>query len=137
MQTGYLPTGIPCDPQLEAPEDGGIECTGDQITGETCTLSCRLGFELIGSTTRTCQTNNLWTGVDTYCKHLYCDKLQDPKNGYIATEGCTSYFESTCAVKCVDGYYINAAMPHTETCIVNENNELFWYPLYTCECKYN
>ena len=128
-------TGIPCDPQLSAPDNGGMECTGDQITGESCTFSCRYGFELMGTETRSCQTNSLWTGVNAVCSHLHCPELKDPRNGYVATPGCTTYFESECEVKCVDGYYVNGPSPHTETCSVNENNELFWWPKYTCQCE--
>lgn len=106
------------------------------MTGETCTLSCRPGFDLIGSDTRTCQPNNLWTGVDTICQHQFCTELDSPKNGYITTLACTSYFESECEVKCVDGYYINAAEPHISKCIVDEDTkELNWNPQYTCQCK--
>ena len=34
---------------------------------ETCSLDCSTGYELIGSSTRTCSSNGEWTGQDTYC----------------------------------------------------------------------
>ena len=127
--------GIPCTQQLEAPDNGYIACTGAQVTGESCTFSCDLGYELMASQTRECQLTGQWTGVMPYCQVLYCEELKPPENGYITTIPCTTYFDSQCDISCVDGFYINAPEPHTRTCTVDEDNNVYWSTALACECK--
>ena len=35
---------------------------------DTCTFTCNTGYELIGSDTRTCQSNGSWNGSDSVCR---------------------------------------------------------------------
>ena len=35
--------------------------------GDTCSVSCNTGYDLTGSTTRTCQSNGQWSGSETIC----------------------------------------------------------------------
>jgi len=52
--------------QLEAPDNGKMECTGNQYE-DVCTFSCDDGYELIGSDTRTCQSDANWSGSKAEC----------------------------------------------------------------------
>ena len=40
---------------------------GVPSTGDTCSYTCDTGYELTGSSTRTCQTDGTWSGSDTMC----------------------------------------------------------------------
>ena len=42
---------------------------GDGVAdpGDTCTAMCSNGYRLMGSNTRTCQTNGSWSGSDATC----------------------------------------------------------------------
>ena len=51
---------------LETPDNGMIECTGFQFE-DTCTFTCDPGYELSGSSTRTCQSDAMWNGTDATC----------------------------------------------------------------------
>ena len=39
----------PCMPQLEAPQNGSILCSGDQVTDQNCSFACDAGFTFSGS----------------------------------------------------------------------------------------
>ena len=34
---------------------------------DTCTYTCDTGYEITGSSTRTCQSDGTWSGSDTMC----------------------------------------------------------------------
>ena len=53
-------------PTLPVPVSGTIDF--DDITiGSVASYSCDEGFELVGSTTRTCQSDGTWSGNDPQC----------------------------------------------------------------------
>ncbi|XP_019850443.1 PREDICTED: uncharacterized protein LOC105312253 isoform X2 [Amphimedon queenslandica] len=126
--------GQPCIPQLPAPANGQINCTGDQITNENCTFSCSPGYQLMGSRERQCQLTNEWTGVHAYCQVLSCPPLEATANAYIYTKACSSDFGSSCEIRCNDGYYINGTTPYYQRCLVNEaTNTVYWSPSPVCQ----
>ena len=51
--------------------NGRISCSlgGDGVPnpGETCTATCNVDYELIGSSTRICQNDGSWSGSDGTC----------------------------------------------------------------------
>ena len=53
--------------------NGGIGlCSSGRVgvgyEGDTCNFTCETGFELIGSETRTCQSDGSWSGTDGLCR---------------------------------------------------------------------
>ena len=36
--------------------------------GDTCSFTCSTGYELNGSDTRTCQSDESWNGTDDVCR---------------------------------------------------------------------
>jgi len=67
----YSILGTVC-PLLTAPDDGMVDCPlggeGGASEGDSCTVSCDIGFELQGSISRTCQADGIWSGDETTCK---------------------------------------------------------------------
>ena len=62
---------VPVCPPLAAPDNGNIDCSlgddGEANPGDTCTFTCDDGFELGGSSSRTCGDDGNWDGTDTTC----------------------------------------------------------------------
>ena len=58
-------------PPLTTPDNGDIDCSvggdGEANPGDTCTFTCDDGYELGGSTSRTCGDDGSWSGNDTTC----------------------------------------------------------------------
>ena len=54
-------------PQLE---NGSSNCSFpiEEDTGTMCSFICKKGFDIDGSTSRICQTNQKWNGTMTKCK---------------------------------------------------------------------
>ena len=51
------------------PSNGLISgCNDTDIVGDTVEYSCRSGYYLVGSSTRTCQTGGNWTGSAPNCE---------------------------------------------------------------------
>ncbi|XP_077971175.1 sushi, von Willebrand factor type A, EGF and pentraxin domain-containing protein 1-like isoform X2 [Styela clava] len=95
-------TVISCDP-LEAPSNGKIICTGGFDFQSTCTFSCGVGYEMQGSSSRTCQENQEWTGEATICQLIECPTIVSPRDGQVkCSKG--SEFDSSCRYKCDEGF---------------------------------
>ena len=58
-------------PSLDAPVNGMITCLlgddGVPSYEDTCTYTCNDGYELIGSATRTCQSDKSWSNSAPTC----------------------------------------------------------------------
>ena len=62
----YCCIAIQCD-ALSDPDNGDVSVTGTGV-GDTATYTCDAGYELIGSSTRTCQSNGEWSGSPPTCE---------------------------------------------------------------------
>ena len=73
-------TYIRCD-NLLIPANGSISCSSDRVgvgyEGDTCSFTCNTGYKLMGSDTRTCQSDGSWTGIEVICRKgiLYCSYI--------------------------------------------------------------
>lgn len=80
LQPGGLNCGtaIPCQ-ALQAPVNGMISpatCTTTASAPNTnCTVSCKTGYSLYGTSTLTCNANGLWSGAAAY---IMCQDTQPP-----------------------------------------------------------
>ena len=67
----YSLYAVPC-PLLTDPNNGMITCSleDDGISSfeDTCSFTCNNGYELIGSSSRICQSDQNWSGNDTSCE---------------------------------------------------------------------
>ena len=75
---------VPTCPPLTAPDNGDIDCSlgddGEANPGDTCTFTCDDGYELGGSTSRTCGDDGNWSGTDTTCtRGMHCVMGQSHK----------------------------------------------------------
>ena len=57
---------------LTTADNGLMSCSlgddGVPSYEDTCSFTCNTGYELIGSDTRTCQSNGSWSGSDSLCR---------------------------------------------------------------------
>ena len=65
-----------CD-SLTDPANGQVDLTSGTTFGQTATYSCNTGYNLVGDSTRTCQTVGNWSGSRPTCEGmlLYLDML--------------------------------------------------------------
>ena len=52
-------------PDLDDPNNGEISYDSAQSVGSVATYSCSYGYYLVGPSTRTCQQDGTWTGIQT------------------------------------------------------------------------
>jgi len=115
---------------LIRPRDGEMICSGPQVTGTNCTLTCDLGYQLLGSSHQQCLPNNTWDGEPVTCMIMSCPNLEEPPNAAIILP-CESEFRSTCSLRCDTGYYSNDFL--TQSCVLSaDNNYVEWTPAPTC-----
>ena len=55
---------------LNDPANGRVHHTGGTTLGRTATYSCNIGYNLVGSTTRTCQATGMWSGSAPTCQGM-------------------------------------------------------------------
>ena len=56
-------------PKLVAPSHGSMQSCSN-LLGRTCQFSCSKGYQMLGSRSRTCQSNGEWTGSETDCQGM-------------------------------------------------------------------
>ncbi|XP_065896437.1 sushi, von Willebrand factor type A, EGF and pentraxin domain-containing protein 1-like [Dysidea avara] len=106
---------VPCV-RLPQPTNGAISCSlgddGETSFEDTCTFTCNSGYEVRGSSMRTCQSDESWSGMTTTCERVSCPDLGQPDNGMIdctfGDDGVTSY-QDTCGFSCADGYRLRGS----------------------------
>ena len=52
---------------LTDPANGQVNHTTETTFGQAATYSCDPGYILVGDSTRTCQTDGMWSGNDPTC----------------------------------------------------------------------
>eukprot|EP00456_Euglypha_rotunda_P024298 TRINITY_DN1992_c0_g1_i3.p1 TRINITY_DN1992_c0_g1~~TRINITY_DN1992_c0_g1_i3.p1 ORF type:complete len:1124 (+),score=69.00 TRINITY_DN1992_c0_g1_i3:146-3373(+) len=85
--------------------------SGDCVTlknpGETCMMSCNLGYYLTsGSLLRTCEKNGKYNGSRAVCSAITCDGTIRPPNTKVVS-GCgkNDHFNGFCNLQCKAGFY--------------------------------
>ena len=91
---------------LTNPNNGMINCSlgGDGVSSyeDTCSFTCNTGYELTGSSERTCQSDGSWSGSLVSCNIMECPLLL-PMNSMLA-ESCNSTYQSMCELQCQEGF---------------------------------
>ena len=93
---------------LNNPNNGMINCPleNDGIPSyeDTCSFTCNTGYELTGSTERTCQSDGSWNGSPVSCIIMECPSLSLPMNSMLAESNCNSTYQSMCELQCQEGF---------------------------------
>ena len=94
-------------PDLTNPMNGMISCSmiSSPIYAyeDTCSFTCNTGYELTGSTERTCQSDGSWSGSPVSCIIMECPSSSLPMNSMLA-ESCSSTYQSMCELQCQEGF---------------------------------
>ena len=129
-------TAMPC-PVLSAPTNGSISCPKGQVTNETCTYSCDLGYYLDGPGTRLCLNSTVWIGEESYCLPLLCEELElEAELTSHLLLPCYNEYTSVCLYLCADGYYLDDTGTYERTCLVTSQTTVDWSPAEVCESEY-
>ena len=113
---------LSCDPVLEAPPNGSMECDR-QTVGGTCRFTCHEGYTLRGSQSRTCLPSLQWRGPPATCLPPLCPLLTPPDDGFVLFP-CTREEGRVCRVVCAHGYRLEG--PSNRTCRKDNNGSLVW-----------
>ena len=94
-------------PSLTNLTNGMISCSlgddGVHSYEDTCSFACNTGYELTGSSERTCQSNGSWSGSSVSCIIMECPSSSLPMNSMLA-ESCSSTYQSMCELQCQEGF---------------------------------
>lgn len=93
-----------------APPSGSVLCSYENRFGSNCSFTCQNGYSITGSVQRQCEAKGgkppaHWTGNDTNCEIVKCDKLNTTAN--VIMSGCGSASNSygdKCLFYCQHGY---------------------------------
>ena len=114
----------PC-PTLSDPLNGDIECTGPQVTDQSCSYSCQNGYNLTGSVSRTCQPDHIWSGDPTSCPPLQCIELLGENHAFVVAP-CGQDFNTSCNVLCETGFFISGSTTWRQVCQLNDDLGVEW-----------
>ncbi|CAI8020961.1 Fibulin-5, partial [Geodia barretti] len=122
LDDGLNCEALSCDPVLEAPLNGEIECDR-QTVGRNCRFTCDDGYTLRGSENRTCLPSLQWREPPAICDPPMCPHLTPPDNGFVLFP-CTREEGHLCRVVCAHGYSLVG--PSNQTCRKDNMGSLVW-----------
>ncbi|XP_066300403.1 CUB and sushi domain-containing protein 3-like [Branchiostoma lanceolatum] len=96
-------------PTLASPTNGAV--SGSNSLGDVATFTCNSGYNMVGGSTRTCQTDLTWSGSSPTCTAVQCPALTAPTNGAV---GGTNSYGDVATFTCDTGYGLAGAS--TRTC---------------------
>ena len=85
---------------------------------DICSFTCDTGYELTGSSERTCQSNGSWSGSPVSCIIMECPSPSLPMNSTLA-ESCNGTYQSVCELQCQEGF--NGTGNPSYVCDVSSN----------------
>lgn len=108
---------VVCDPP-EPPANGTVDLSNGTQYMATAVYSCNIGFELIGASNVTCQTNKSWTNSSPSCLMVDCGQPPDiSEYGFVDFPNGT-YFGDIAIYWCDTGYQLLGQ--NTSTCQENK-----------------
>ena len=129
-----------CSILLTAPSNGSLECPDGQVTDANCTVTCEAGYDVLGSSQRTCLADGSWSGEPFSCQPQQCPIPIPPGNGYIQLP-CSLDYGSSCSIRCFDGFDISDSDQEFDCYLYNMENStsdidgVQWTDSGTCESK--
>uniref|UniRef100_A0A1X7VJK4 Uncharacterized protein n=1 Tax=Amphimedon queenslandica TaxID=400682 RepID=A0A1X7VJK4_AMPQE len=140
---GYTKNGSLCKakncPLLMEPSNGQMTCSGDQVTDQNCTFWCNPGYDVRGSSFRSCLgSNQSWSGEEFFCVKSQCPVLMGNEDRLVLYP-CTNEYQDQCQLLCGTGYAptnSNSETIWTQTCTVtSDNSSVDWYPQRSCKMQ--
>ena len=115
-------------PDLRDPMNGMISCSLMRSPTfsyeDNCSFTCDTGFELTGSSERTCQSNGSWSGSPVSCIIMECPSSSLPMNSMLA-ESCSNTYQSMCELLCQEGF--NGTGDPSYVCdVLNDGSSVMW-----------
>jgi len=122
MNDGHTLHAVQCL-QLFAPKDGMISCPSF-LYEDTCSLTCKTGYELTGSSQRICQSDLSWSGSPVSCTIMECPLSSLPMNSML-NESCNSTYQSICDLQCKEGF--NGSGDPSYVCdVLSDGSSAMW-----------
>jgi len=103
---------VTCRP-FQLPANGEVSCTENFQSGSVCSIKCNQCFTLIGSPSRLCRNDGLWSGEPAFCQVAHCTTLRAPTNGEIMCSDGLNECGSVCTFKCREGYQLIGNLKRT------------------------
>ena len=105
-----------------------ISCSivnGQMLSYEnTCSFTCNTGYELTGSSERTCQSNESWSGSPVSCIIMECPSSSIPMNSMLA-EYCSNTYQSICELQYQEGF--NGTGDPSYVCdVLSDGSSVMW-----------
>ncbi|XP_019620833.1 PREDICTED: uncharacterized protein LOC109467329 [Branchiostoma belcheri] len=91
--------GAAACPVLSAPTNGAV--TGTNFYQDVATFTCDTGYDLVGSSSLTCQADTTWSGASPTCTGMTCPLLTAPANGAVIG---TNFYQDVATFTCDTGY---------------------------------
>ena len=91
---------------------------------DICNFTCNTGYQLIGSTGRTCQSDGSWSGSPASCIIMECPLSSLPMNSMLA-ESCSSTYQSMCELQCQEGF-TGAGDPSYVCDVLSNGSSVMW-----------
>ncbi|CAI8024485.1 Sushi, von Willebrand factor type A, EGF and pentraxin domain-containing protein 1, partial [Geodia barretti] len=89
---------------LEDPVNGAVATSQGTVFMSDATYTCNEGYRLVGSSTRSCEETEVWSGAAPVCEIVTCETLPDIGNGGVSLSG--TQFGSVATYSCVQGYRV-------------------------------
>ncbi|PFX17574.1 Sushi, von Willebrand factor type A, EGF and pentraxin domain-containing protein 1 [Stylophora pistillata] len=96
-------TAVKCE-QLLAPQNGGFLAACDIVYDSVCEFQCSSGYNLVGSSSRRCQSNKQWSGTAVECQVITCAVLPPLNYGDKSCSGRGYEYGNICTFTCDVGY---------------------------------
>ena len=115
-------------PDLRDPINGMISCSLTHSPTfsyeDTCSFTCDTGYELTGSSERTCESDGSWSGSSVSCIIMECPSSSLPMNSMLA-ESCSSTYQSMCELQCQEGF--NGTGNPSYVCdVLSDGSSVMW-----------
>ena len=128
-------------PSLTNLTNGMISCLlgddGVHSYEDTCSFPCNTGYELTGSSERTCQSNGSWSESSVSCNIMECPSSSLPMNSMLP-ESCSSTYQSMCELQYQEGF-TGTGDPSYVCDVLSNGSSVMWMtegPAWSCERGY-
>ncbi|XP_039256087.2 P-selectin-like [Styela clava] len=100
---------IRCQSQQDAPTNGAVVCSSQNLYDSICQFTCNTGYFMTGFGTTACQLDGTWTTEAPTCSRVFCEERPNAiQDGKISCSD-ENFYESTCSYSCNQGFFMRGA----------------------------